>query len=107
MKYSRWVSRVQARGLVPGLSFSEFELIQSEKNCAYCGCIFTHVHEDKRQLTMERINPKRGYIWGNVVPVCRACNEAKSLFDGFFHDDTIPWKTKKIILSWAKEYAEY
>ncbi len=47
--------------------------------CAYTGKEFKDMHD----ITFERINPKAGYVVGNVVMVTQEANRVKSCLDAF------------------------
>ncbi len=55
-------------------------------NCLYTGQGF----KDLKDVTFERINPKQGYVRGNVVMVSLDANRHKSRLDQFMHETTIP-----------------
>lgn len=55
-------------------------------NCAYTGEPFANLED----VTFERVNPKVGYVDGNVVMVSRVANQHKAQLDSFMHRDYIP-----------------
>lgn len=75
-------------------------------NCQYSGKPF----KDLEDITFERINPKKGYVQGNVVMVNKDSNNHKSLLDSFVHRDYIPDAMKiklmrKALYQLEKEHA--
>lgn len=54
--------------------------------CAYTGSEF----ESLNDMTFERVNPKVGYVPGNVLLVNLQANQQKSQLDSFMHRDYIP-----------------
>lgn len=61
------------------------ELFQSEQ-CAYTGKRFA----DYNELSWERVNPKMGYVPGNVVLTTVEANSHKAQLDAFVKRDIIP-----------------
>jgi hypothetical protein len=82
---SRLKKRYLYKGLTSNLNVDEvLELFKSK--CHYCGVLnsnkyiykqpfFTHIFYYNG---IDRINSKKGYIKGNVLPCCKKCNLAKS-----------------------------
>ena len=68
--------------------FSLADIIEmiGDGNCQYSGKGF----KDLDDITFERINPKLGYVQGNVVMVNKDANTHKSTLDSFIHRDYIP-----------------
>lgn len=62
-------------------SFTMSEIIEMIGNgmCAYTGKEF----KDFQDITFERVNPKLGYVSGNVLIVSREANRSKSQLDAF------------------------
>lgn len=67
------------------LSFSEYKKLNNRKRCAYTGIRMTKRRKGKKQretdLTLERIDNKKGYVPGNVVAVCYAANQVKAKWE--------------------------
>lgn len=59
-------------------------------HCAYTGKEFNSIQD----ITFERINPKLGYVKGNVLLVNRDSNQHKSMLDAFIHRNAIPDEMK-------------
>lgn len=73
------------KGVAWGLSDAEaFSL--AVRNCHYCGTEPARKRYGKRKTEhsafvhngIDRVDPTLGYVVGNVVPCCTACNRAKS-----------------------------
>lgn len=67
-------------------SLSDILDMVGDGNCQYTGAEF----KDLDDITFERINPKEGYVQGNVVMVSKSANNHKSRLDQFMHETTIP-----------------
>lgn len=63
------------RGLKFGLSKSCVEHLLKQTHCAYSGEEFNKTVGSKDAASVERINPKRGYVRGNVVAVKSRYNQ--------------------------------
>ena len=79
--YLRTKNNAKSRGLDFLISKEYFGFI-SEKNCYYCG---SKPMQDSKDFVercpayngLDRLNPKVGYVEGNVVSCCKYCNYAK------------------------------
>ncbi len=78
-------TRYLKKGLTTNLNSEEvLELVK--RNCHYCGSKPSSVQNYKQKYFsysflyngLDRIDSKKGYIKGNVLPCCRKCNLAKS-----------------------------
>ena len=49
-------------------------LVKQEGLCAYSGIVMTHVPNDDRSVSIERIDPRKGYYYGNIVLICQIFN---------------------------------
>ena len=69
-------SRAKRRGVYCELSMADYrKWIYSQRPlCSYCGSKFDNLKE----LEVDRINPKTGYVIGNLVLSCSRCNIIKS-----------------------------
>lgn len=56
-------------------------LLEIRDYCPMCGCSFVKEENDPRAPSVDRLDSKSGYIWGNLTVVCRTCNSAKSQYD--------------------------
>ena len=71
-KYGRLVYISRRRNVEITLSFEEYEEVVSQP-CFYCGGPLNRIGH-----SLDRINPKAGYVHGNVRPCCKRCNIAKN-----------------------------
>ncbi len=62
--------------------------------CQYTGREFTSLEN----ATFERVNPRVGYVAGNVVMVCKEANDSKAKLDAFIKEDVIPDAMKMKLL---------
>lgn len=81
--FTKYKGRIAKAGKEFNLDMDEFRKLITSK-CTYCGvkpylkatasnCKFWPLHN-----TIDRLDPKKGYILGNVVPCCKQCNFAKN-----------------------------
>ena len=49
-------------------------LVKQEGLCAYSGVVMTNVSNDDRSVSIERIDPRKGYYYDNIVLVCQIFN---------------------------------
>lgn len=70
------------------LQFSILDLLNAigDGNCQYTGKGFDSLDD----ISFERVNPKLGYVKGNVVMVNGIVNQTKGCLDSFVHNDVIP-----------------
>ena len=86
-KFVKKHDRALKAGIEFSLTFGEYKRITKRKMCAYSGIPFSPINFDKgwkypwRGLTLDRIDNKKGYISGNVVPVCHGINQLKSQWE--------------------------
>jgi len=75
------------------LTEEEFREIVN-KNCFYCGCTPNTTYKSRKDRYIyngiDRVNNAKGYILGNIVSCCSACNHAKNTM------------SKEDFLSWIK-----
>ena len=62
-------SGAKKRGIEYSLTFDEF-MAYWNKPCVYCGA-------EIKNIGVDRVNNEKGYVSGNVVSCCRACNVMK------------------------------
>jgi Zn-finger nucleic acid-binding protein len=80
--YSQTKARKRAKELGFDLSLSDFKKI-SQMDCSYCGAeplprnIGKEWYPAVRVNGLDRIDSSVGYLYGNVVSCCAACNTAK------------------------------
>jgi hypothetical protein len=53
-------------------------LSQQEMRCKCCGKKMTLTWGYRRRVTVDRINPRLGYVKGNVGLICLRCNRMKN-----------------------------
>lgn len=72
-KFKRLKEKARTKKLIMTLTLNDCEKIWIQP-CEYCGgeCLDT-----KGGYGIDRINSKKGYELGNVVPCCSICNRAK------------------------------
>ncbi len=79
------------RGLVYSLTLDDIKTLVV-KECYYCGLEpsnNTHRHTRGFKYSgLDRLNNKKGYEYGNVIPCCKVCNHAKSTMTT---DDFLAW----------------
>jgi hypothetical protein len=81
-RYYTYIAGAKKRGYAFELSFEDF-LNLSKQQCHYCGTEPKnkfHATKSYGYCTyngVDRVNNKKGYIKGNVVPCCFTCNYAK------------------------------
>ena len=64
------------------LTLSEFTKILKRKRCAYSGLPFNNSKSERWfNLTIDRIDNKKGYVSGNVTAVCFGVNNFKALLE--------------------------
>jgi len=73
----------EKRGIKYNITEEQFKEI-TQRDCYYCGAKPSNSFEQPKSNGayiyngMDRINSTKGYTIDNVVPCCRACNQAKS-----------------------------
>lgn len=83
-KYRDKVSSSKTRNIEFKLTLNEFRQLLMRKNCAYTGIPLTlHVqgNQSNTDLSIERVDNSKGYVKGNVIAVCYAANNIKSVFE--------------------------
>jgi hypothetical protein len=65
-----------ARGIEFDLSFETVKMLMTRTNCFYTGAKFEE--EGANQLSVDRVDSKRGYIEGNVVACTVGINSKKA-----------------------------
>ena len=68
------------------MSMAELVELIGDGKCAYTGQEFEAIQD----ITFERVNPKLGYVSGNVLLVNRNSNQQKACLDAFIHREHIP-----------------
>jgi hypothetical protein len=83
-KYRDKVTSSKTRNIEFKLTLGEFRQLLMRKNCAYTGIPLTlHVQGNQTHtyLSIERVDNSKGYVKGNVISVCHAANNIKSVFE--------------------------
>jgi hypothetical protein len=81
--YRSYKKSAKKRNYIFDLNLETFKKITSS-NCYYCGIEPKQVKNHKECFGkyiyngIDRIDNKKGYILGNVVPCCKICNSAKN-----------------------------
>jgi len=71
-------------------------LVKQEGLCAYSGIIMTHVSNDDRSVSIERIDPRKGYYHDNIVLVCQIFNVGDHRVENTDMHETYPtWNQEK------------
>jgi len=90
-KYYRVKSNAKKRNIEFSISKEEFikELNASSKYCIYCGTEYhnTENKNNRKQISVDRIDSSKGYIIGNIAVCCNLCNTLK--LDIFTYEDMI------------------
>jgi len=98
-KYISKANRASKKGLDFTLTFAQYKRLMSRKTCAYSGLRFSEINEKRAWknewlgLTLDRIDNSKGYIQGNVVPVCNGVNQLK----GQWENPLLPFDEKTTI----------
>jgi hypothetical protein len=53
-------------------------MLQQEMRCGCCGKKMNLNYGRRRRITVDRINPRLGYVKGNVGLICMRCNRIKN-----------------------------
>ncbi len=86
--YQDYTRNAKKSGWEWKLTKRQFKII-TQKPCTYCGAppkprLFRRHNKDCVSVEplngIDRIDPKRGYVKGNVTPCCIICNRLKSSF---------------------------
>lgn len=76
-KYLSKVENAKSRGLEFKLSFVAYKNLVRAKKCFYTGIELSDVEGAADQRTIDRVNPNKGYVSGNVVVCCAGMNRMK------------------------------
>jgi repressor of nif and glnA expression len=71
----------KARGIEFKMTFQSMKNLLKAKHCYYTGVKLTKAGEGKQRpsdMTIDRIDPNKGYVTGNVVACCFGFNQLKS-----------------------------
>ena len=85
--YVTKAERAEKKGIEFTLSFAQYKRLMTRKTCAYSGLRFSELNEKRAWkiewlgLTLDRIDNLKGYVPGNVVPVCNGINQIKSQWE--------------------------
>lgn len=73
-----------SRNIVFDLSFTSFKNLMRAKKCYYTGVTLTTAtgpSQKETDRTIDRIDPSKGYVKGNVVACCYKANQIKSTLE--------------------------
>lgn len=90
-RYIKKFEHANKKGQEFSLTFAQFKRIMNRKTCAYSGLEFSKPHSNNagkmgwRSVTLERIDNTKGYVMGNVIPVCSGINNLKSQWENPNH----------------------
>lgn len=83
-KYRDKLSSCKQRNIDFALSLSQFRNLLMRKTCAYTGIPLT-IHQQgnpgNSDVSIERVDNRKGYVKGNVIAVCYFANNFKSIFE--------------------------
>ena len=77
-KYLSKLENSKTRGIEFKLSFIAYKNLIRAKKCFYTGIDISDVEGAGDQRTIDRVNPNKGYVTGNVVACCKAMNQMKA-----------------------------
>jgi len=84
-KYLKQIEKAREKGMEFDLSLAEFAKIVGRKTCFYTGVVMRKPiganSTDFHDLTLDRIDNKKGYVSGNVVACTRAANQLKAIWE--------------------------
>lgn len=85
-KHLQWkAENAKKRGIEFALSFQSMKNLMSANQCYYTGIKLTKSSGDGvmrlSDATIDRIDPTKGYVKGNVVACCHAANQMKNQFE--------------------------
>lgn len=83
--YTNKASNAKSRNINFGLTFEDFKEVYSNKICSVSGNTLTHNQSANgmERYSLERVDPNKGYVRGNVIPMAHDLNQAKSHLDKF------------------------
>lgn len=105
MVYKNYKNAAERRGLAFEIEKEDFRALALQ-NCFYCNS----TPKNKMKITnngefvyngIDRVDNKKGYIYGNVVPCCGKCNKAKNSMG---HQEFIDWVKSVYEFSVARLY---
>lgn len=77
-KYLSKMENAKARGIEFKLSFVAYKNLIRAKKCFYTGIELSNIEGAADQRTIDRVNPNKGYVSGNVVACCNGMNQMKA-----------------------------
>jgi hypothetical protein len=77
-KIKRNKASAKSRGYKYSLTKQNMRNLMAENYCQYSGHPFADDEKHSFHLTLERIDNSKGYVPGNVIPVCQLANKIKS-----------------------------
>ncbi len=76
-KWQSMRSKNGSNGREFSLTVSQIKQLQRRKTCAYTGVRFVDEEHHPLQLTFDRVDSSKGYVWGNVVACTQRVNTLK------------------------------
>lgn len=58
------------------------------RECAYCGC---DIYGPADTVELDRVVEGCAYIFGNLIPACKACNNKRNRAGAVWADDVADW----------------
>lgn len=96
------------RGLEFTLTFNDIRRLLSTKRCKYTGIELTKPEGNgtpkPTDRTLERIDNTKGYVTGNVVAVCHAANQLKSVWED--ENSPLTFENIKSMIKYIGEHNE-
>lgn len=80
-KYLQKLENSKSRGIEFKLTFMAYKNLLRSKKCFYTGIALSDVEGAGDQRTIDRVNPNKGYVSGNVVACCKAMNQMKGVME--------------------------
>lgn len=87
-RYRIKANDAKVRNLEFSLTFSEFRKLVARRTCQYTGIKLTLPEsggQKNTDMSFERVDNSKGYVSGNVISVCFAANNIKSVFENPKH----------------------
>lgn len=84
-----------------GLTYIEFYQLMAAPICSYSGRRFSNDPNSSDSMSLERINPNKGYTPENTIAVTKGSNSEKSRLDAFVKGGEIPLEMKIKLLNKA------
>lgn len=76
-QFSVFKGHAKARGLEVGITEDDYAALRAIVECVCGSVLVCSAKRVPNQWTLDRIDSSKGYIPGNVVPLCLLCNMSK------------------------------